>query len=135
MNLPPEAVSAARTCLDAPALARVFSRPADGAAVEVWRERAFEIILDDAWVTGVFDRVLVWRDAAARFCRVEVFDFKTDRVAAGPRALADAIDRHAHQMMFYRRAAAILAGVSVENVESALVFTATAGVDGPHVVQ
>jgi ATP-dependent exoDNAse (exonuclease V) beta subunit len=115
------AVEEAVACLRAPELASVWARPAGAAAAEVWRERAFEVVLDGAWVTGVFDRVVVERDAAGRAVQATVFDFKTDRLAD------DSVDpvamRHAGQLNLYRRAAAVLTGMAVTAVTCELVFT------------
>jgi hypothetical protein len=72
------AFAAALGCLRAPELTGVW---AQRAGAEVWRERAFELVLDGAWVTGVCDRVCVERDARGRAVRATVFDFKTDAVA------------------------------------------------------
>ncbi len=118
-----EAVAEARTCLNSGALAQVWARPSGAAAVELWRERAFEMVLDGAWVTGVFDRVIVERDTAGRASRVTVFDFKTDRVAVGE-MLAHAASRHVEQMKIYHQAAARLAACPLEHVICRLVFTA-----------
>jgi ATP-dependent exoDNAse (exonuclease V) beta subunit len=105
----------ALACVGAPGLAGVWARPDAGA--EVWRERAFEVVLDGRWVTGVFDRVVIDRDATGVARGATVFDFKTD---AAPDAA-----RHAGQMGLYRRAAARLLGLPEEVVRSDLVFTAT----------
>ena len=106
-------------CLRAPALADVWK---ETPRAEVWRERAFEVVLDDAWVTGVFDRVVVERDANGRARRAIVFDFKTDAVAEEGGILA-AVAQHAAQLNVYRRAVARLAGVGDAAVRCALVFT------------
>ena len=108
-----------KACLRAPALAGLWARPA---RAEVWRERAFEIVLDEAWVTGVFDRVVVERDAGGAVARVTVFDFKTDRVGDAA-ALAEAARRHAPQVKLYCRVAAALARVAPETVAGELIFT------------
>ncbi|MSU23233.1 MAG: DNA helicase UvrD [Opitutus sp.] len=110
----------ALACLRAPELAVVWARPA--APAEVWRERAFEVVLEGTWVTGVFDRVVLERDAAGRAVRATVYDFKTDRVAAD-RDIAAAVARHAGQLKLYRRVAAVLAGLEVKAVGCELVFT------------
>jgi len=110
----------AGACVTAPQLAAVWSRPGDGA--EVWRERAFEAVLDGAWVTGRFDRVVVSRDPAGRATRAWVYDFKTDRVESEA-ALERARERHSGQLRLYRRAAAVLAGIDLGAVEAELVFT------------
>ncbi len=105
--------------LGAKELAKIWTKP-DG-LTEVWRERAFEIVIDDAWVTGVFDRVVIWRDSAGRAQRAVVYDFKTDR---GTKAdLTQAAARHRGQLLLYRRAVAVLTGLPLAAVEAQLVFT------------
>jgi ATP-dependent helicase/nuclease subunit A len=116
-----EAGAEALACMRAEALRGVWERPA-AARAEVWRERAFEIVLDGAWVTGVFDRVVVERDAAGRAVRAVVVDFKTDRVE-DEAGVAAAVARHAGQLGLYRRVAARLTGLRAEAVAGELVLT------------
>ena len=106
-------------CLRAPALARVWKR---NPPAEVWRERAFEVVLDGAWVTGVFDRVIVERDASGRATGATVIDFKTDRVVSDSDTAA-ARDRHAGQLNLYRRVVARLAALDEGAVGAELVLT------------
>jgi ATP-dependent helicase/nuclease subunit A len=114
------AAAEARACLEAPALAAVWARVEGG---EVWRERAFEIILDGAWVTGVFDRVVVRRGAGGDVRAATVYDFKTDRVENEADVEA-AVRRHGPQLSLYRRVAAALTGLPPSGVGCELVFTA-----------
>lgn len=108
-------------CLRAPALAAVWARKP---RTELWRERAFEIVLDDEWVTGVFDRVVIERDAAGRAVRATVIDFKTDRLGPDTAAdLARAAERHAPQLALYRRVVAVLAGLPLGAVACELIMT------------
>jgi ATP-dependent exoDNAse (exonuclease V) beta subunit len=109
----------ALACLRAPELAGIWMRR-DGA--EVWRERAFEIVLGGMWVTGVFDRVVIERDKAGHAVRATVFDFKTDRMA-GDADVAMTVARHAGQLNLYRRVAAVLTDVTVVAVACELVLT------------
>jgi ATP-dependent helicase/nuclease subunit A len=109
----------ALACLRAPELAAVWTRRA---GAEVWRERAFEVVIDAAWVTGVFDRVVIERDKAGHALRATVFDFKTDRMA-GDAEVALAVARHAGQLNLYRRVAAVLTGLDVAAVACELVLT------------
>jgi ATP-dependent helicase/nuclease subunit A len=118
-DLEPGVREAALRCLRSPELAGMWTRRP---RAEVWRERAFEIVLDGAWVTGRFDRVLVEREAGGRVRRAAVFDFKTDRDADGAR-LAVAAARHAAQINIYRRVVARLTGLSERAVEAEVVFT------------
>ena len=106
-------------CLRAPALSGVW---AERPGAEVWRERAFETVLDGAWVTGVFDRVVVERDGAGQAVAATVVDFKTDRLADAADLMA-AVVRHAVQLNLYRRVVAALTGLTLEQVSCELVFT------------
>jgi ATP-dependent exoDNAse (exonuclease V) beta subunit len=109
-------------CLRAPELAGVFAPPTGGG--EVWRERAFEAVIDGVWVTGAIDRVVVERGADGRARRATVFDFKTDRVADEPGELARAAQRHAGQIDLYRRVVARFTGLTEATVKAAVAFTA-----------
>lgn len=116
---PVVAIEEAVACLSAGGLAEVWR---EGKSVEIWRERAFEIVLDGCWLTGVVDRVAVECDAEGRPRCATVYDFKTDAVADedGKRR---ATERHRPQMELYRRVVARLAGLSESQVRAALVFT------------
>jgi ATP-dependent helicase/nuclease subunit A len=109
----------AAACVRAPELADVWLRRGDA---QVWRERAFEVVFDGVWVTGVFDRVVVQRGTRGRVEKVTIFDFKTDRVA-DDEGWQEAVRRHTPQLNVYRRVAAVLAGVPVAVVGCELVFT------------
>lgn len=124
----PAAIAEARACLDATALAEVFARPRGSG--EVWRERVFEIVLDGVWITGVFDRVVLHRDADGKAAAAIVYDFKTDRLAADAGHAAAAAARYAGQLALYRRAAAVLAGTPPARVSTAVVFTAATDARG-----
>lgn len=111
-------IAEALACLNAAGLKPVFERPA---GAELWRERMFEVVIDGAWITGVFDRVVLSRDDTGQVKAVTVYDFKTDRV--GPEDLAAMIDRYRGQMDIYRRSAALLTGFPEEGVRCVLVLT------------
>jgi len=96
-----------------PEVRAVFERPAEGPC-EVWRERAFEVVLDGCWITGRFDRVVIFRDDAGRALRAELVDFKCGR--------KENQERYAPQITLYRRALARLLELPEERVEDRLVF-------------
>jgi len=115
-QLTAEASALVAACLAAPALAQVWEcRP----NAELWRERRFEAIIGEQWVTGVFDRVIVERAESGEPLCAEVYDFKTDEDSAG------AAERHAPQLGLYRAAVAQLTGLAENNVRSFLVLTKT----------
>ena len=107
----------ALNCLRAPALTEIWTKPV-AARVELWRERAFEIVLDGVWFTGIFDRVVVERNEFGQAIRAWVMDYKTGR-NAGERGG----DGHAGQINLYRRVVAVLTGLPVNLVRCTLVLT------------
>ena len=114
------AAKEALACLLAPQLCEIWIKPVEP-RMEVWRERAFEIVLDGIWLTGVFDRVLVEKDSFGRAIRSTVYDFKTDRNVA--QNLARATERHEAQITLYRRVVAVLTGLPEKMITCGLVFT------------
>jgi ATP-dependent helicase/nuclease subunit A len=114
--------AAAAGALSQAETAAVWRRP-DSPGAEAWRERAFEVVLDQSWVTGKFDRVVVTRDAAGRALAATVYDFKTGTLAEGTDLAREAL-RHKGQLELYCRAAAVLAGLPLEAVAAEIIFTA-----------
>jgi ATP-dependent helicase/nuclease subunit A len=79
--------------------------------VALWREKPFEVFADGEWVSGRFDRVTFFRDAAGELC-AEIVDFKT--------ALKDP-SRYDGQLAAYRRAVAALTGISPDRISARLM--------------
>ena len=102
--------TAAHAAMEAVEFSSDFPKP-EG-FVALWRERAFEVFADGAWVSGRFDRVTFFRNAAGELC-AEVVDFKTS--AANP-------SRYDGQLAAYRRAVAALTGIPSERVTARLAF-------------
>jgi ATP-dependent helicase/nuclease subunit A len=113
-------VDAAEKALCEPSFAEVFKRPGDG--WEVWRERAFEALVDDAWMTAVLDRVCVARGENGEVKAVRLFEFKTGKAPDGAR-FEDVARGHASQLEANRRVIAAGTGIPVEKVRAALVYT------------
>jgi ATP-dependent helicase/nuclease subunit A len=121
------AVNAAVRCLRSDEMAKVWRPPAGPARVEVWRERAFEIVLENVWVSGVFDRVIIERDETGEVRAATVFDFKTDALSPTKDELGRAVRHHAPQLNLYRRVLARLTGLPPEEVRAELIFSAADG--------
>ena len=92
-------------------LAFTDALPQPAGFVALWRERAFEVCLDDEWVSGRFDRVTFFRDAAGDL-RAEIVDFKTS--LAHPA-------RYDGQLAAYRRAVAALTGIPPGRITARLM--------------
>jgi ATP-dependent helicase/nuclease subunit A len=104
-------------CLDTKEIGELFKPDSQA---EVWRERAFELVIDGEFCSGVFDRVVLRKDNA------EIIDFKTDRVDG--KGLTEAIQRHQPQLALYRRVLARLTGLEEDDITCLLVFTRPAQV-------
>lgn len=111
------AAASALACVRAAGLAPVWVRPPGAAHAEVWRERAFELVHDGSWITGVLDRVVLEYDQANRVVRASVYDFKTDADESA------VLRRHAGQINLYRLAVARLTGLPPGQVDAHLVLT------------
>ena len=64
----------------------MFERPEDSSDAEelcLYREQAFEVLVDGRWMSGVIDRMLVVKDPSGKALRISIYDFKTDRVEIG----------------------------------------------------
>lgn len=113
-----EALAEAKACLTAPALAGLFRRP-DGEA-EVWRERAFDAILDGVWYSGIFDRVVIRRLPDGTIASVTLAEFKTGRWRPDKEAVRD---DHRRQVLLYRAALSRLCRVPESAVRCLVVYT------------
>jgi hypothetical protein len=84
--------------LSVPGIRSLFSKA--GRNIDLHREQRIEAVLDGGWLSGVIDRLHVHRDADGSATKVEIIDFKTDRVDSTEELKA----RYAGQMEAYRRA-------------------------------
>ncbi len=94
--------------------------------VELWRERAYELITDGSWQSGQFDRVVFVGEGAAR--RATIYDFKTNALQDGESAesfAARMARTYAHQMRTYRAALASLTGLPLTSISTTLLLHAT----------
>ena len=78
--------------------------------VELWRERAFEIFADGEWISGRFDRVTFWKNAAGELS-AEIIDFKTS---------IEHPERYDAQLSAYRKAIHALTKIPLNRITSRL---------------
>ncbi len=84
--------------LAAPDVRKLLSR--NGASIDLHREQRIEAVIGGKWLSGVIDRLHLHRDDAGEVRRVEIIDFKTDRVESA----AELQKRYAGQMEAYQKA-------------------------------
>lgn len=115
-----EAAERFRRALQCPEIRKALRRP-EGRA-ELWRERRFEVVIDDRWITGSFDRVIVMRDGQGRATGAALMDFKSDEVTAES-ALGQLAERYRPQLHLYREALARILSLAPARISLQLVFT------------
>ena len=94
---------------------RLFTRPA--APHSLWREKAFDVTLEGQWISGVFDRVIIFRNDAGEARRAAIYDFKTDQ--------GEVADAYRGQMSLYRKSLGFLIGLPEEKITSSLIAVRT----------
>jgi ATP-dependent exoDNAse (exonuclease V) beta subunit len=114
-----------RRALAVPAVATALAKPPG--TVELWREKRFEIVIADEWISGAFDRVVIRRDRDGQARRAEIVDFKSDRIA-GEAEMARAADHHAGQITLYGRVLCRILGLAPADIALRLLFTRPARV-------
>jgi len=94
--------------------------------VELWREKAFEIVADGQWTSGQFDRIVFTATPSGR--KAVIYDFKSNALRHGEsqedfaRRMRSA---YASQMASYRKAVVHLTGLPAESVKAVLLLTET----------
>jgi ATP-dependent exoDNAse (exonuclease V) beta subunit len=109
-----EAEELLHSFLKTPSALKAFSKPMENS--EVWREKAFDVMLEGKWVSGVFDRVLVYFSNVGEPASAIIYDFKTDHGSP-----AEIEERYAGQMSVYRQAVSKLLGLSQDSVTSQIL--------------
>jgi len=110
-SLSTPAANLLRGFMDKPAAREALTRPTN--PVDLWRERAFDVMLDGQWISGVFDRVVVHQSPERRPISATIYDFKTDH--GNP---VDIEARYEGQMEVYRKAIRRLLDLPSENIKS-----------------
>ncbi len=119
-DLDPAAAATALACATHPALAPLFTPPPGGA--EIWRERAFDLVLDQTLLSGIFDRVVVQRNSSGQATHALLLDFKTEIPTPSAAAAAQA---HRPQLHTYRQALSHLLALPETQIRTLILFTAT----------
>lgn len=118
-DLKRKAVDVFRQAMAASEIRRALTRPSGN--VTLWREKRFEIVIDNRWVSGAFDRVVVLRDQSGKPLRATVLDFKSDEAPddAAAKVLAG---QYRPQMETYRSVLSRMVGLDSAKVVLRLVF-------------
>ena len=110
------AVKAVEGCLAVPEIRALFE---PRAGTELYREQPFELLVDGKWMSGVLDRLHVFRDADGKVTACELLDYKTDVVKQGD----ELREVYAEQIGDYRSALSALFGLQAGKVRGLVVST------------
>lgn len=91
--------------------------------VQLWREQAFETLVDGVWTSGRFDRVVFTGEGEER--RATVYDFKTNRRKRGEsdeEFRIRMLGEYTAQMEIYRKSVSLLASIPLSRVSAVLLF-------------
>ena len=99
---------------------RALSRPDKHS--EVWREKAFEIVLADEWVSGTFDRVTIRRDPSGTPLFATILDYKSDQVVSEDEVI-HTTDHYRTQLELYQCALAEILFMDRDRIRLQLLFT------------
>ncbi len=114
------AVDQFRRAMGSDEVRQALSRP-DG-SVLLWREKHFEIVFEDQWITGVFDRVTIVRSPDGRPLQASILDFKSNEIADDTE-LADIAEYYRFQLLLYGKALSRMLQIEPSQVALQLLFT------------
>ncbi|MEM9079160.1 MAG: UvrD-helicase domain-containing protein [Verrucomicrobiota bacterium] len=85
---------------------------------KLWREQAFEVLLDDHWTSGIIDRAHILLDNNGTPTSAHLIDYKTD-----PHPTPKLIQTYTPQLKLYQKATAHILNLPPEKVQTTLLFT------------
>ena len=118
-ELKEKAIDVFSRAMGAPEIRRALTRPPGD--VSLWRERKFEIVIGNRWLSGAFDRVVVLHDQSRKVLKATVLDFKSDEVP-DEAAVSDLARQYRPQMDHYRSAVSRMLGLQPAKVALELLF-------------
>jgi hypothetical protein len=113
-DLSHEAAGLLHGFLKKPNAREVFAKPTG--CSDLWREKAFDLMIDGEWVSGIFDRVVIHCSPEGQPVSAMIYDFKTDHGTD-----AEIEERYIGQMAIYRQAVCKLLAIPSESVTTKIV--------------
>ena len=111
------------TAIHKPNIQKLMEKP-KGKQIGLWREKRFEMVLDNQFISGSFDRVVFHKNSSQQIEAASIIDFKTDRLEAD----AD----HSHhvavykpQLDLYRKVLSAMINLTEDKISCQLAFTKT----------
>ncbi len=109
-----------RQALAAEQVRQILTRPKGKA--DLWNERHFEIVIDNQWVTGAFDRVVIMRDSQGKVLQATIVDFKSDEIENDEK-LAQSARSYRGQLALYGKVLSRMLKLDPSRIRLQLLFT------------
>lgn len=90
---------------------------------ECWKERSFDVVLQQNYISGCFDRVQLVRDENKNIKSAVIIDYKSGRHSADD---IDKIKRYHRQLNTYRSALSQLLQISISKISCFIIWTSDA---------
>lgn len=128
-----DAIEQFRNCMKSDAIRSCLSNPTNAVQkssqrpqvshqnAEVWLEKSFEIVLDDEFVSGAFDRVVIVRDEQGKPVSAAIFDYKSSMVDES--GIDEKVKDYIPQMHTYRDALSVILALDKKKIMLNLIFT------------
>jgi len=113
------------SCVKSGEVCAALTRPTPES--EVWIEKGFEVVIDNEWITGFFDRVTLVRDETGQLVEAIILDYKTDKIN-GPADIEAALETYAPQLAMYQKVLSRLTGLTPKQIRKQLLLVRTAQV-------
>jgi len=110
-----------RQALRSPEVRKALTKPAGN--VELWREKGFDIVVDGEWISGIFDRVIIARNATGRATDAVILDYKSNRIEDEAGDIRRTAESYRRQMELYRLALSGILGLPQGRIAIQLLLT------------
>jgi len=97
--------------------------------VRLWREKHFEIVLEDQWITGVFDRVTITQNPDGRPLQATILDYKSNEITDEAELVSTA-EHYRPQLLLYGEALSRMLQIDPSQIMLQLLFTGPGRVYG-----
>ncbi len=87
---------------------------------ECWKERSFDVIIKDYYISGCFDRVQIHRNPDGSAADTIIIDYKS---GSRPTEINDKVKRYHRQLNTYRMALSQLLKLSVAEIKCFIIWT------------
>ncbi|MDY6834060.1 MAG: UvrD-helicase domain-containing protein [Chloroflexota bacterium] len=109
-----------RSAISSPAVQQALSRPKG--KTRLWREKRFDVIIDNQWISGAFDRVTIICDSKGNVAKAVIMDLKSDAITSDTEMLKSA-EGYYPQLELYRKALSQMLKIDSSQITLQLLFT------------